>query len=342
MKGFIRTIEVILSSLLLLSFWGAVLMQSSIPITSLQREPRIITYSLLKSMNNLNLLKESINDYDLKNIDSMINNFLPGNMYHEIEAVYLKEIIIKETQGDTINEPILFLSYNFPVNIDQNSINALSDSALPVMIEWNWYLKKITIQNDNTKRTPINLGINNITLTGDNVKPESIVLYCNNKKNRIDLEWSNTSSEECNASITAEVFLEKNEIQNCQLYYANNQSIYNSSFTELSPKEAGANIITGAGQDSKRADILIQLNEIKAFEEKKIYLKYSIGRGENTAYKTINKNPSQGLTASFTDESKLGSFPIRSIIADETAQESSVFISTDQGLSELKIRSWYS
>ncbi len=352
-KGFIRLLEVVVASMLLLGLLNWMSEEVYTPSFELKTNPIYKGISIIDLMHNSRVLETLLENYDLQSIDSEITYLLPVRTPHKIEVTYASEFKIKELNGENL-EKNYGITYNFPTSVDKNSI-FLSEETKPLErnVLWNSYEIIFSIRNNRTSNlVKENITLLNIPIIIDNgnilsndsfaffIKNEEVPMSVDNLKS-LNGKWNNVS-----ANITFQIpFLKAGESVLSYLFYSDNTTIFNNSqnYQELTNKknENYVKILKLTSKKSSRGDVLFK-TKLNSYEEKKILLQYSLNTKKSNTYSNIITINNTGVRINLTENNvKEGTLPLYTSLPTTTTYSISRIIPLKQNLAEIKIYLWY-
>lgn len=335
--AFVKTIEVMLAALLLISSFNMIQERMNVQTEAIVRDPSSIENELIDLLAYEGVLSSIIRDYDYLRLDSLFDYLLPNGLIYYFEVYYFTRLTVTGDNNRT-NLNLGFV-YHFPRDIDKNSIRVLLDNyELPTEARFDWYRIPIRI---NTAINQEFVGINNITLTGNNISRSSLRFFINDNESIMDVEdWVEISGNNTvNASIT--VFIPRvDESADAYLYYATNNSVYNASPYSLSPSR-NITVITFSRESTSTADVLFTLDELNASQTRSLYLLYALFTNEPNTYYNITSFNNTGINLDIENNYiKRGTTPL--LLSYKGAYSVDRVIPTSYGLAKLVVYGGYS
>ncbi len=353
-KGFVRLLEVIISSMLLLGLLNWMSNQVYTQNLQLKINPIYKGASIINLMHNSRILETLLENYDLKSIDAEITYLLPVRSSHKIEITYATKFKIKNL-SDENKEGNFSLTYNFPLSVDKNSI-FISEGVKPIErnVLWNSYEIVFSIENNRSSNlVKENITLKNLPIILDNniLSNESFAVFIDNKEVPLSIDnletkngfWNNVS-----ANITVQIpFLESGDSALIYLFYSDNTTAFNNTergfIQELTNKkdENYVRILKLTSKKSSRADILFKTS-LNSNEEKNLLLQYSLNTKKSNTYSNITSGNNTNINLTLAENNvKEGTFPLYASLPSTTTYSVSRIIPLKENQAEIKVYLWY-
>jgi len=289
--GFIKTFEVVLAAVLLLSIYSA--LQASIFMQS-EETKRSISDQLrdfLDYLSESGELKSVVESYNYLRLDSLFDRLFFRNINYYLEPRYN---LLVNIDSDSPGPRNVSFVYDFPEGIDKNSIKVLKEGyELPVNAFFNWYKCRVKFNQD-IKDESVNINFT-IPITASN---KTLKFYINSNEVAIDLNNWAIAGQFINASLTIQV-PEVKANQNGYLYFSNEDSSIKSTYSTLTPTIT-PNLTVYNYEQSNMAEVLLQTS----FDEgvNLLYLDYSLFSSIEASYKIISGVNNEGVRVKVSND----------------------------------------
>ena len=159
-KAFIRMLEVIISSLLMIGLLTWMSNQAYEPSIKLKTNLNQRGNLLISMLHESGVLEQYLENFDLLGMDSITSYLLPVRISHKIEVTYSTSFELQELNG-IASENNYSLTYNFPTSVDKNSvILSDGDELLPRNVLFNSYEIIFSFENNRSNALSRILGFN--------------------------------------------------------------------------------------------------------------------------------------------------------------------------------------
>jgi len=278
-KGFMKTIEAVLAAIMVITMFGFLSNKIYEPVIDERINPAPTIDSMIDMISYE--LKHDIKDCNLERVQYLIKELTPDEFRTKTIIEYVTQINISAT-GNISNARNVSFTYNFPTQVDQNSVRLYSSAHdYPLNVSWNWVKIPILLQNNNESRYDFAISINNLNLSHTNALNNTLTFFWKNKKTRIDLEGTTITNSYPIVNITVEIpEMKPYESGTGYLTFARGASSYNASFTNLTGNDFNITIMNDTY--SRRADVYFTLPSLSGSET--LYLSYLIGTESSNRY----------------------------------------------------------
>lgn len=338
-KGFVRTLESVIAMLIavgVLSWATNVVSQFS----SAEAQSGEVDM-LLDSLIDMGILGDYLESYDFRGVESLLYYTLPQSVRMKIELRKWTRIEVKELSGANVTK-VLYFTYNFPKGTNPYSIKVLDGSyTLKTRANWVWYRVPITIHGNGSSLSNITVEVTNITIHADGpISNNSFVFYYKGRETRMRAEWEGNQTDRI-VNVTALLpSLVGYEEAKAYLYYATNETLWNSTYVNL-PSPVPVDYEVGGWEKAPRADVLFEV-ALAQNEEKTLYMEYEVN-SKGGSYPQIDReevNMSDVELSLWENELKEGKEPLFKETPKEV-EASSRFVPTDKGVFRIDVYAWY-
>ncbi len=356
-KAFIRTMEVLLSTVIIITLLRFMSERAYTPTFELRPNPTYKANDILDLLYDSSVLEEYLKEYDIKSLDSHATYLLPVRTTHKIEADISTKISIEDISGATREKDEFGFTYNFPKNVDKNSIFMTAESELmDKNVLWVWYVTPVSFENNLTT----NMLNENITLMNTDVQVpstygvlnDSLSFFLNNEE--LDLQVDNIKNISngwfnLSANVTVKIpFLKSGDVAHGYLFYAFNSTTFNNTFNgrivALTNKREDTYIKTLKlkAEASTRADVLLTTT-LNASKKKELFATYSINTKKLNSYNSsmtlANKT---NVTISLSENTvKGGEFPLYTKLPSARVYSSTKIIPVEENIGKVRLFVWF-
>ncbi|MCW1296877.1 MAG: hypothetical protein OH319_04320 [Candidatus Parvarchaeota archaeon] len=315
MKGFVRSVEVVLAALLFIGASFFILRQIYSPTLEYKADPTIIGESLLNSLQAEGSIGKYLTNYDIYGLAALISTFLKGNFDFKITLQYFDNLNITEKSNTSRSNLNVSFIYLFPSYVDKNSIVIFSnESVFDRNVNFIWRRVPIKFYNNYSDIYNQSIYLSNINLGTGNFSNKSFIFFFG--KENVDMNVINATNQS-NVTIIVNIpYFAYNKTEYGYLYYATNETLWESSYKSLTAtmNENLLNITKKAAEDATMAEIYLKIPYLAANEQLNLFLSYAIGTNEKNTYASIGRNSINNTLINVTVDDgmtfKEGSSPI--------------------------------
>lgn len=317
MKGFVRSVEVVLASLLFIGASFFILQQIYSPTLEYKMDPTTFGESLLNTLEAENLINKYLKNYDIYSLTSLISMFIHGSADFKIELQYFDVLNVTELNNTPRSNVNISFIYFFPKYFDKDSIRIFSNSTYNSNARFVWNRVPFKFQNNYSDVYNQNLYLSNINLGSSTFYNDSFIFVFGDEIVNMSLVNATTYSN-VTIIINIPIFFNGSTV-NGYLYYATNETVWKSTYSSLTStlSESLFNITKYGPENSSLAEVYANIPYIKAGETLNLFLSYNIGSSEKDRYSPINPgNIAQNISVTTGEGMKLkeGSSPTYSSI----------------------------
>jgi len=228
------------------------------------------------------------------------------------------------------------LAYNFPSNVDKNSILVKTDKGMASRnVIFDWYRVRMTARSSyDIIDSGIGLSATLEVEEGKTVDINSITAFVDGDKVPVDLESYSTNGNKTDVDLTIKTTMIANKGYTIDIYYASNDTNHTANYVNIHRDVDSVTIQKINPEKTTRADVIFYVPG----GTNNAVLVYSIG----TLYKSsYNSSLMSGeVVTPAEDKEKEGRSPSMTRIIPPNAKLATKVIPLDEGMCEINLYTW--
>lgn len=289
-KGFVRTLEVVISVLIVFSLFSFLSTRVYQPSFDLEVDLTSFQSTALNGLSDE--LRRDLLACDLSRVQYLLSFVKPSQASSKTVFEWLVEL-----KGGLSNGNYSFV-YNFPRGVDKGSVSiGTFNYDFPTSVDWNWFELPIIIQNNDVNRVNYDAGFN-VFVPVKNVLRDSFVFYWKGEELLFDLKGFTNESNGVGVNFSVRFpQINKFESGTAYLVFAVNNSYYSQEYANLS-YDSGLSYEVQNVRESPRGEVLFS---VPLVVNDSLVLKFKIGSNEAVEYANISGVVDSGLSTKWND-----------------------------------------